>query len=79
MDGKGRALDNIFTERLWRMVKYEEVHLQSYSTPREARQGLARYQHGGWDGLGFAFSFVAPYCGNDLDNCREPETGEIAP
>jgi putative transposase len=43
MDGKGRALDNIFTERLWRTVKYEEVYLQSYSTPREARQSLARY------------------------------------
>jgi putative transposase len=45
MDSKGRALDNIFTERLWRTVKYEEVYLQSYSTPREARQGLARYFH----------------------------------
>jgi putative transposase len=43
MDGTGRALDNIFTERLWRTVKYEEVYLQSYSTPREARQSLARY------------------------------------
>jgi putative transposase len=43
MDGKGRALANIFTERLWRTVKYEEVYLQSYATPREARQSLARY------------------------------------
>ena len=43
MDGKGRALDNIFTERLWRSVKYEEVYLSDYGTPREARQGLARY------------------------------------
>ena len=43
MDGKGRALDNVFTERLWRTVKYEEVYLQSYATPREARQSLARY------------------------------------
>jgi putative transposase len=43
MDGKGRALDNIFVERLWRTVKYEEVYLQSYGTPREARQSLARY------------------------------------
>ena len=43
MDGKGRALDNIFTERLWRTVKYEEVYLQSYATPREARQSLSRY------------------------------------
>ena len=43
MDGKGRALDNIFTERLWRTVKYEEVYLQDYAHPREARQGLATY------------------------------------
>jgi putative transposase len=43
MDGKGRALDNIFTERLWRSVKYENVYLNDYATPREARQGLGRY------------------------------------
>jgi len=43
MDGKGRALDNIFTERLWRTVKYEEVYLHSYESPREARQGLSHY------------------------------------
>jgi len=43
MDGKGRALDNIFTERLWRSVKYEEVYLKDYETPREARIGLNRY------------------------------------
>jgi putative transposase len=43
MDGKGRALDNVFTERLWRTVKYEEVYLHDYPTPRDARHGLARY------------------------------------
>jgi len=43
MDGRGRALDNIFTERLWRTVKYEEVYLHEYESPREARQGLTRY------------------------------------
>ena len=43
MDGKGRALDNIFTERLWRSVKYEEVYLHEYATPRDARYGLTRY------------------------------------
>jgi putative transposase len=43
MDGTGRALDNIFTERLWRSVKYEEVYLADYGSPREARQGLGRY------------------------------------
>lgn len=43
MDGKGRALDNIFTERLWRSVKYEEVYINEYGNPKEARQQLARY------------------------------------
>ncbi len=43
MDGRGRAMDNIFTERLWRTVKYEEVYLHDYATPREARQRLTRY------------------------------------
>lgn len=43
MDGRGRALDNIFTERLWRTVKYEEVSLHEYQTPKESRQNLSRY------------------------------------
>lgn len=43
MDSKGRALDNIFTERLWRTVKYEEVYLKEYASPREAREGLSHY------------------------------------
>ncbi len=43
MDGKGRALDNIFTERLWRTVKYEEVYLHDYAHRREARQHLVQY------------------------------------
>ena len=43
MDGRGRALDNIFIERLWRSIKYEEVYLHSYASPREARQNLSRY------------------------------------
>lgn len=43
MDGKGRALDNVFTERLWRSVKYEEVYLKSYTSPRKARLGISQY------------------------------------
>ena len=43
MDGRGRALDNVFVERLWRTVKYEEVYLQDYGTPKEAMQGLGRF------------------------------------
>jgi len=43
MDGRGRYVDNIFTERLWRSVKHEEVYLSEYASPREARVGLSRY------------------------------------
>lgn len=43
MDGRGRALDNIFTERLWRTVKYEEVYLKSYQSEIEARENLTKY------------------------------------
>jgi putative transposase len=45
MDGKGRYLDNIFVERLWRTVKYEEVYLKAYSNGREAKDGLDAYFH----------------------------------
>lgn len=43
MDGRGRALDNIFTERLWRSVKYEEVYLHQYETVAEATRGIGNY------------------------------------
>jgi putative transposase len=43
MDGKGRALDNIFVERLWRSVKYENIYLNNYEAPREAHTGLDGY------------------------------------
>jgi putative transposase len=43
MDGRGRARDNIFTERLWRTIKYEEVYLHEYVTPKEAHRQLANY------------------------------------
>lgn len=43
MDGRGRCMDNIFTERLWRTVKYENIFLQSYQTIDEAREGLIDY------------------------------------
>ena len=43
MDGRGRALDNIFTERLWRSLKYENVYIKNYMTPREARIGINEY------------------------------------
>jgi putative transposase len=43
MDGRGRALDNVFIERLWRTVKYEEVYLKDYSDCWEAEEQLGRY------------------------------------
>lgn len=43
MDGKGRWRDNVFVERLWRSVKYEDIYLRAYETPSELRAGLARY------------------------------------
>lgn len=59
MDGRGRCMDNIFTERLWRSLKYQEVYLHDYNSPREARAGITRYldlyntfrPHQGLDGL----------------------------
>ena len=43
MDSKGRALDNIFTESLWHSIKYDEVYIKDYASPREAREGLGEY------------------------------------
>ena len=43
MDGRGRALDNVFVERLWRSVKYEEVYLKDYGSVSDARVQLGRY------------------------------------
>ena len=43
MDGRGRFLDNIFIERLWRSIKYEEVHLKAYADGREARAGIGSW------------------------------------
>jgi putative transposase len=44
-DGRGRALDNIFVERLWRSVKYEEVYPKAYASVKEAIQELEKYFH----------------------------------
>src|SRR6266853_772921 len=43
MDGRGRCMDNIFIERLWRSLKYEEVYLKDYESVTEARAGIERY------------------------------------
>ena len=43
MDGKGRWIDNVFIERLWRSLKYEEVYLKAYESVAEARRGIGEY------------------------------------
>ena len=43
MDGRGRALDNIFVERLWRSVKHEDIYLKGYATAAELQSGLKEY------------------------------------
>ncbi len=63
MDGRGRAMDNIFTERLWRSVKYEEVYLNEYVTPRQTRQGLTDYFH--------LYNYERPH--QSLDYCTPAE------
>jgi len=45
MDGKGRCMDNIFVERLWRSLKYEEVYLNAYASVAEARTGIGAWLH----------------------------------
>jgi len=78
MDGKGRALDNIFTERLWRTIKYEEVYLHDYTTPRMARQGLTRYLEFYLGGKLVLVSLVerggdlCVCCCEGVVNCSEP-------
>ena len=43
MDGKGRWIDNVFVERLWRSLKYEEVYLKAYDSVADARAGIAAW------------------------------------
>ena len=45
MDGRGRFMDNIFIERLWRSIKYEEVHLKAYADGGEARSGISSWMN----------------------------------
>ena len=45
MDGKGRWTDNVFIERLWRSLKYEEVYLTAYDTIPQAKEGICRWMH----------------------------------
>ena len=51
MDGRGRCMDNVFVERLWRSIKYEEVYLKAYQNGTEARKGIGAYFRLGRTGL----------------------------
>ena len=88
MDGKGRYLDNIFIERLWRSLKYEDIYIKAYASVLEARRGI-----GGWlkfynearlhQALGYRTPcevFLAPpvTCG-DVDNASALTTSPQAP
>ncbi len=62
MDGRGRAFDNIFVERLWRSVKYEEVYLHQYATVSDARRHLENYfQLYNTERLHESLNYLTPY------------------
>jgi putative transposase len=62
MDGRGRVYDNIFVERLWRSLKYEEVYLKEYATVREARLSIGDYfQFYNFERLHQALGYNTPY------------------
>ena len=70
MDGKGAWRDNVFVERLWRSVKYEEVYLHAYEKVSDARSGIGRYldlynrrrPHSSLDGMTPDRAYFGPHC-----------------
>ena len=71
MDGRGRFLDNIFVERLWRSLKYENVYLHAYATGSEARHGIGRWFHPyNSERLHQSLAYLTP------DQVYDGETGE---
>jgi putative transposase len=80
MDGKGRFLDNIFIERLWRSLKYEEVFIKAYASVAEARHGI-----GGW----FAFyndqrphqalGYQTPRVVFEISACNHVDNASVTP
>ena len=62
MDGKGRFMDNIFTERLWRSLKYEEVYLNAYESMKEAKAGIGKWFYFyNYERLHQALDYQTPY------------------
>ena len=74
MDGRGRALDNVFVERLWRTVKYEDIYIRCYETVAELLRGLMRYfAFYNEERLQQSLGYEAPavvYRGNDATRAR---------
>src|SRR6185369_3984532 len=69
MDGRGRCMDNIFIERLWRSLKYEEVYLKDYASVAEARIGIgkaASYTLSQWKKLERCFDYEEVELSNNL-------------
>ena len=70
MDGKGAWRDNVFVERLWRSVKYEEVYLHAYDSVSDARASIGRYldlynrrrPHSSLDGMTPDRAYFGPHC-----------------
>jgi putative transposase len=61
MDGKGRFTDNIFVERLWRSLKYEEVYLHAYEDLADARRAIGRYfEYYNWERFHQALGYQTP-------------------
>jgi putative transposase len=80
MDGRGRCFDSIFTERLWRNVKYEEVYLKEYNSFADANQSLAEYFHAyNYERLHESLNHQAPaevYFGINPDKQRKNKAAE---
>lgn len=80
MDGRGRCFDNIFTERLWRNVKYEEIYLKEYPSFAQAEQSLAGYFHiYNYERIHESLNYLTPaeaYFGVNLNEGRKNQTGE---
>ncbi len=87
MDGKGRFLDNIFIERLWRSLKYEEVFIKAYASVGDARQGIGRWlafynDERPHQALGYRTPreiFEGVAAGGDVDNASALTTSPPAP
>ena len=80
MDGRGRCFDNIFTERLWRNVKYEEIYLKEYASFASAEQSLSGYFHDyNYSRIHESLDYLTPaevYFGVNLDQGTKNEAAE---